>query len=113
MDVARLPEQGGCAPRSKRGSPVFGQKTVRGMLANRFYIGDIVYKGDIVAAGLHEPVIARDLLQSVQDVRKKRRSARPGSDRRRTNRAYLLQSVATCAACGGRMWANSMASGRH
>ena len=113
MDIAEYLNERGFAPRSKRGSPQFGQKTVRGMLANRFYIGDIVYKGDVVAAGLHEPVVSRELFQRVQDVREKRRSAPQSNHTAPTSRAYLLQGIAICAGCGGPMWANSMANGRH
>ena len=83
MDIASYLNAQGLAPRSKHGSPLFGQKTVHGMLANPFYIGDIVYKGEVVAAGLHEPVISRELFQRVQAVREKRRSAPQGSDRQR------------------------------
>ncbi len=113
MDVAQYLNVRGFEPRSKRGSPLFGHKTVRGILANRFYIGDIVYKGEVVATGLHEPVISRELFERVQDVREKRRSASQSNHKGRTNRAYLLQGVAVCAGCGGPMWANSMANGRH
>ena len=55
----------------------------------------------------------RELFQRVQNVREKRRSAPQSSHKTRTNRAYLLQGVAICAGCGGPMWANSMANGRH
>lgn len=64
MGVADRLNRLGHKPRSKVGHPAFGQKTVRGMLSNRFYPGDISYHGDVVARGQHDPIIDRELFDA-------------------------------------------------
>lgn len=68
-DLADRLNARGFQPRSKRGHTTFGAKAVRGMLSNRFYIGDITYKGEVVARGQHEPVIEPNLFDLVQTPR--------------------------------------------
>lgn len=38
------------------------------LLKNRFYVGDVVYKGEIYA-GTYEPILPRDLFEAVQSRR--------------------------------------------
>lgn len=109
-DIADQLNRGGLRPRSKRGTPHFGQKTVRGMLANRFYVGDIVYHGAVVSRGLHEPLIDKALFDRVQRARQARID-RPLRARVRSSRPYLLRGIARCAVCGGVMWANTLSHG--
>ncbi len=102
----------GHKPRSKRGYTTFGAKSVRVMLSNRFYLGDIMYKGERVAEGQHEPMIDADLFNKVQAVLKQR-ARRPRSYAASPPRAYILSGVAICAGCGGPLWVNSTKSQRH
>ncbi len=43
----------------------FGVGSVAHLLKNRFYIGEVVYRGE-VHCGKHEPILARDLFEAVQ-----------------------------------------------
>lgn len=112
MDLADDLSSRGFRPRSKRGHVTFGQKTIRGMLSNPFYVGDITYHGEVVGPGQHEPIIERDLFEAVQIVRAAR-ARRPQTIANRTSRPYLLRGIARCADCGEQMWANTMRNGRH
>lgn len=52
---------------TQRGGCRFGKGTLYHLLKNRFYIGDVAYKGAI-HAGEHEPVIARETFNAVQTL---------------------------------------------
>ena len=54
---------------SASGHP-FSRETIRLMLNNRTYLGQIEYKGSEVFPGKHEPLISQDLWNRVQEVRK-------------------------------------------
>jgi site-specific DNA recombinase len=59
------------APRldgSVRGGIRFGVGPLAHLLRNRFYVGDVVYRGE-VHAGEHEAVLDRDLFEAVQSKR--------------------------------------------
>ena len=43
----------------------FGVGSLAHLLKNRFYIGEVVYRGE-VHCGEHEPILARDLFEAVQ-----------------------------------------------
>jgi Protein of unknown function (DUF3489)/Recombinase len=47
---------------------VFGVGSLAHLLKNRFYIGEITYRGE-VHRGEHEPILARDLFEAVQAKR--------------------------------------------
>ena len=111
-DLADWLNERGLAPRSKRGYQTFGQKTVRTMLSNRFCIGDIVYKGEVVAEGLHEPAIDHELFDRVQRVLEER-ARRPRSYAASAPRVYMLSGIGICAGCGSPLWVNSTKHQRH
>jgi len=48
-----------------RGSIRFGVGPLAHLLKNRFYLGDVVYRGD-VHAGEHEPIVDRNVFEAVQ-----------------------------------------------
>ena len=48
-----------------RGQIRFGAGSLAYLLKNRFYIGEIVYRGE-VHPGEHEPIVGRDLFEAVQ-----------------------------------------------
>jgi len=49
----------------QRGGVRFGVGSLAHLLKNRFYIGEVVYRGD-VHRGEHEPILERDLFEAVQ-----------------------------------------------
>ena len=108
VDVADELNRRGLQPRSKRGRTAFGQAAVLKLLSNRFYVGDITYHGEVVAEGLHEPIIERALFDQVQRVLAQR-ARRPRSYARHT-RTYQLAGLGYCAGCSSPLWANT--SGR-
>lgn len=71
---------------------------VNGMLANRFYVGDVEYEGGNYPR-LHEPILSRDLFDCVQEPRRRRRY-RNGLTARDGSRVYPLTGVPRCARCG-------------
>jgi site-specific DNA recombinase len=53
---------------SVRGGIRFGVGPLQHLLRNRFYLGEVVYRGE-VHAGEHEPIVDRDLFEAVQAKR--------------------------------------------
>lgn len=72
LDIADSLNAAGFRPRSKRGRLVFSKATVRGMLENPFYVGDITHHGEVIGRGRHEPIISRELWEKLQLVRNER-----------------------------------------
>ena len=99
LDIADSLNAAGFRPRSKRERLVFSKATVRGMLENPVYVGDITHHGDVIGRGRHEPIISRKLWEKVQQVRNER-ARRPQVYGARPRRPYLLSGVAVCSACG-------------
>jgi len=112
LDIADSLNAAGFRPRSKRERLVFSKATVRGMLENPVYVGDITHHGDVIGRGRHEPIISRKLWEKVQQVRNER-ARRPQVYGARPRCPYLLSGVAVCSACGLPLWANSTTGGRH
>jgi len=82
----------------------FSKDTIRDLLQNRFYVGDIVYgtkhKGQPVEyfPGQHQPIISRELFEACQRVRRQRAGA--PRTYQQAYRVYLLNGIANCDACG-------------
>jgi len=72
--------------------------TVRHMLINRAYLGEVQYHGRWWS-GQHEAIIDRELFDQCQAARAKRRAGR-GAGGRKTGRVYLLQRLVRCHLCG-------------
>ena len=64
------------------------------MLKNRAYYGLIVHKGELYE-GKHEPLVAKQLFDQVQEVMKKRSKAKTS-----TLKPYLYRGLFSCGACG-------------
>ena len=103
-DIGELLNGRGLRPRSKRRKTRCSKDNVGGMLANLFYVGDIVYKGEIVAQGRHEPIIDRALWQQVYDAKLRRAARRATHPTAR--RTYLLSGVARCTRFSALLWGN-------
>ncbi|NLF78907.1 MAG: recombinase family protein [Chloroflexi bacterium] len=106
-DIARMLNQAGY--RSKTGRP-FSKDTVRDLLQNRTYLGEIKYQeyrrnadGSRSYnapvqwfAGQHEPLIPRELFDRCQEVRRERASHHQPTKR---YNPYLLRNLVYCHPC--------------
>jgi hypothetical protein len=74
------------------------------VLRNPVYAGDLGSGHDRVA-GVHVPIVARELFGDVQEGISRRQtrtpSTRPGEESRED--PFLLRGLVTCSACGHRM----------
>lgn len=80
-----------------RSLKLWSTDSVRHMLRNRFYLGEVSYKGEWFA-GLHEALITEARWQRVQDTMRARRTAH-AFKASRTARFYLLSGLVRCAEC--------------
>jgi site-specific DNA recombinase len=102
-NVAQALNEAGYRPqgRGDRALRLFSKDTVTMMLQNRFYLGEVQYKGQW-SEGVHEPIISEELFNRAQRARRRRR--RKGSYcANTTSRVYPLTGVARCARCGGKI----------
>jgi site-specific DNA recombinase len=102
----------GFVPRSKRGKLRFSKASVQGMLKNPVYAGFVTRHGTVVGDGLHEAIVPRELFERVQRMIATR-SRKPRSFSPTSHFPYLVAGIASCASCGGPLWANSAAGGRY
>jgi site-specific DNA recombinase len=56
----------GCRESQKRGGIRFGVGPLAHLLKNRFYIGEVHYRGEVYR-GEHEPILGRDVFDAVQE----------------------------------------------
>ncbi len=112
-DIARILNEAGYRPigRGRRALALFSKDTVTEMLQNRFYLGEVQYKGECFE-GLHEPIVSEGLFNSVQEVRRRRRGA-VGVSARKGSRDYPLSGLARCARCGWPMRGASASGKRY
>jgi site-specific DNA recombinase len=90
--------------RTPTGKPM-SSATLRYMLASPAITALRVYKGEIVAEGQWEPIVARDDWNQLQAVL----SANPTPGPRRT---YLLSGIMNCGNCGTKMIGRQRSDGR-
>src|SRR5215212_5369861 len=97
-EVAQALNAAGYRTTGNRGANPFTKDTVRVMLRNRFYVGDLPDGDGGWIAGRHGPLIAVDLFEMAQ----KAREANTKKPRRVPGRRspWALSGVATCAECG-------------
>lgn len=92
------------------GPRLFTTASVRGILHNPFYTGQITHRGKLLP-GLHEPLISQEVFEIVQTTLKKN-SGRSETLQVRPERYYLLKGMVRCAYCGLPMWAQTYKSGK-
>jgi site-specific DNA recombinase len=99
---------------TNKGHP-FSKDSVRDMLSNSYYVGQIRYRGMTVrpkgvsfrstppqvSEGQHEPIISEGLWQRARSMRASRRTI--VKTIKRTVRLNLLQSLVVCTHCGRRL----------
>jgi DNA invertase Pin-like site-specific DNA recombinase len=80
-----------------RGGQYFSVMTVKHMLCNPIYIGDLKFR-DICVEGAHTPIIDHETYYAVQSILSGRKTLknRPSGD-------FLLSGLVRCAQCGGAM----------
>ena len=101
-DVASLLNSKGYRPAGRNGARSLSQwskDSVSVLLQNRFYTGQVQYKGEWFD-GLHEPIISTCLFESVQAVRVKRRRSKRKISNKHKDGLYLCSGIARCAHCG-------------
>lgn len=77
---------------------LFGKDTETAMLQDRFYLGEVQYKGECFE-GHYEPIVSGGLLNRAREVRRRRRSG-IGMKARKGSREYPLSGLARCARGG-------------
>lgn len=88
------------------GARPFGVDTLTAMLKNRFYLGEVYFKGQWLP-GKHEPAIDPETWRRCQEQIERR--ARHRLDHHHFNtRVYVLRQLLVCQECGNRLrgWAN-------
>ena len=75
---------------SKEGGIRFGVGPLAHLLKNRFYIGEVHYRGEVYR-GEHEPILGRDLFEAVQAKLAANAVDRQGSDELSRDRTGLCQ----------------------
>ncbi len=87
----------------------FTVASVRGLLHNPFYTGQVKHK-DQLLPGVHEAIVSVGLFQRVQTTLK-RNSGRSETLNPNPAREYLLKGLIRCAHCGLTLWAQTYING--
>jgi DNA invertase Pin-like site-specific DNA recombinase len=96
-EVAIMLNEAGYRTSGNWGENLFEADTVRPMLQNRFYLGEVPYKGKWYP-GRHPAIIPESLFEKCQQARAARRGRTVrGRSKKRT---YPLSRLALCARCG-------------
>lgn len=88
-----------------RGARPFSKDMLFAMLKNRFYLGEVGYKGQWLA-GRHEPAIDAATWERAQQ-QMERRAVQRRDHHTKTARAYVLRGLLFCAECGNRLCGRS------
>ncbi len=91
------------------GPRLFTTASVRGILHNIFYTGSVRYR-DRTFAGMHLPLVSREVFGLVQDTMRKN-CGRSETLNPRSARQYLLKGIVRCAHCGMPMWSQTYKNG--
>lgn len=102
-DIAQALNDAGFRTNGNRGNNPFTKDTVRAILRNRFYLGELPGERPSAAAPpKHGAVIERALWDAAQEARERR--ATTGRDTvRQGARVYSLSGLAVCGHCGGKL----------
>ncbi len=98
-EIAQRLNSAGCRTAGNQGNRLFSKDTVRGILTNRFYIGEISDGNGGWAKAKHEPLIQLDLFQAALAARGRNRR-NPAKSTRADARVSSLSGVARCFECG-------------
>ena len=101
-EVAQALGRDGYRTAGKRGDRRFTTPGVRGMLTNRFYLGELTDGEDAWLAGKHEAFIEQSLWDRAQEARKRRRTS-THSSRPNGKRVWSLTGLTLCWRCQERI----------
>ena len=108
--VAQALNTAGYRTAGNQGNRLFTKDTVGGILTNHFYIAELSDGNGGWIETKHKPFIARDLFNTVQEMRSKGRSPRQTINS--GARTYSLSYIVQCARCGGRIRMQTNSKGR-
>jgi site-specific DNA recombinase len=109
-EVARALDAAGYRTSSNRGPRPFTKDGVRGMLTNRFYIGELPDGDGNWLKGRHQPLIEPRIFDEVQCMRSRNRR-QPKTIKLSAN-TYSLSGLLRCLDCQGPMWIHQNIRGR-
>jgi site-specific DNA recombinase len=109
-EIARLLNARGYRSAGNRGTVPLTKDTVRSILTNRFYVGEIRDGSGGWMAAAHDPLIPVELWERAQAARERNRKAKLGVAASR--RVGSLSGVARCVGCGGRVHVRESLRGR-
>lgn len=82
----------------KRSLSLWSTDSVRMMIRNRFYLGEVSHRGEWYE-GLHEPLVTREQFDQAQEAMRGRARVSAFKANRET-RLYLLSGLGRCGECG-------------
>ncbi len=88
----------------------FTNYSVRDMLKNRFYLGEVRHK-DEYFPGRHRGLIREESFATVQERMAKNRSRRPVSGNVKSENPHPLTKLPRCHECGTELWSQTQSSG--
>lgn len=109
-EVALILNAEGYRTTGNRGRNPFRKDTVRRILINRFYLGDLPDGAGGWVPGKHHPLLDADLFDAAQAARE--RNQTNARKVRRTLQTYALSGLAICGYCGGPLHVKSNRQGR-
>ncbi len=77
--------------------------SVRDLLSNRFFIGEVRHKGEYYP-GLHQPLVGPDIFNEVQERIKENRARKSVSVSRTSPHPHMLTGLLRCHQCGIKLW---------
>ncbi len=108
-EVADVLNLAGFRTTGNRGPNPFSKDTVRKILTNRFYLGELPDQDAGWIPGQQAPLIESGLFERVQQVRLMNSSG--VAKVRRNHRRYSLTGLAACGHCGGKLHFNTSPNG--
>ena len=109
-EIAVAINSAGYRTSGNRGPRPFTKDSVRGVLTNRFYVGELSDGNGGWIKGRHTPFVDAELFEQVREMRSRRRT-QPKTIKR-TARTYSLSGLLKCADCEGPMWIHQNSRGR-
>ena len=98
-EVARALNSAGYRTAGNQGTRLFSKDTVRGILTNRFYVGQLPGGESGWVEGKHAPLIPIETFDAAEAARARNRN-NPAKTTRSDSRVSSLSGVAKCHECG-------------